>query len=230
MNNNSIVAIVPARGQSKGLKRKNICNLDGKPLIAYTIEAALLCPEISRCIVSTEDAEINKISIRLGAEVIERPLKLATDTAQNNLVIAHVLDELKKEKDYPDCFVLLQPTSPFRTAEHIQECIKLFHSTKSSCTISVSEIEHQPYKSLILKDGYLHPVFDEKLFKKRRQDMGKIYKPNGAIYLMCSNLFMEKKSFFVPPVTPFIMDQISSIDIDTDFDLKMAEFINSYKS
>ena len=220
-----VYAIIPARGKSKGLKNKNISNFAGKPLIAYSIEAALNCSEIKRCIVSTEDPVIKKISIDYGAEVIDRPLELATDTAQTNAVVQHVLEKLLQENNFPEYFVMLQPTSPLRRTEHIQSCINAFFNSNAVCAISVTETEHHPYKNFTMKNGFLQPLFDTESVEKRRQDLPTIFRPNGAIFLMSSNLFLSKNVFFVRPALPYLMDQEASIDIDNMFDLLLAEFI-----
>ncbi len=222
---NIVDAIIPARGGSKGLPRKNIRKIYGKPLIAYSIEATIECPGIRRCIVSTEDSEIKQVSLDYGAEVIDRPLELATDTAQTNAVVKHVLEKLLQENNFPEYFVMLQPTSPLRTAEHIQSCIDAFFNSNAACAISVTETKHHPHKNFIMQNGFLQPLFDAESVEKRRQDLPTIFRPNGAIFLMSSNLFLSKNVFFVQQALPYFMDWEASIDIDNEFDLLLAEFI-----
>jgi len=222
---NIVDAIIPARGSSKGLPRKNIRKIYGKPLIAYSIEAATECPGIRHCIVSTEDSEIKQVSLDYGVEVVDRPLELATDSAQTNVVVRHVLETLLQENNLPEYFALLQPTSPLRTAGHIQSCIDAFFNSNAACAMSVTETEHHPYKNFTMENAYLEPLFDAESVEKRRQDLPTIFRPNGAIFLMSSNLFLSKNVFFVQPALPYLMDQEASIDIDNMFDLLLAEFI-----
>ena len=135
----NIVAIIPARGGSKGVPRKNIKNLCGKPLIQYTIDEAKRSNKISRVIVSTEDEEIAEISRNLGAEVIMRPDELATDKAPTLPVIQHVIETLEKNQDFKvDAIMLLQPTTPFRKQEHIDQAIGLFLEKNPDSVVSVS--------------------------------------------------------------------------------------------
>jgi len=220
---NKVDAIIPARGGSKGLKHKNIKIMAGKKLIEYSIEAALKCPKISRVIVSTEDSEIKQVSLKSGAEVFDRPLELASDTAQTHGVARHVLDKLKQENDCPKYFVLLQPTSPLRTSKHLTACIEDFVKSNAACAISVTEVEDHPYKDFLIENDMLKPLFNAKSFESRRQDLPKVFRPNGAIFLISSALFLEKNVFFVPPAMPFIMSNEESIDIDTEFDFFVAE-------
>lgn len=221
----NIYAIILARGGSKGLPRKNLHPLADKPLIAHTIIAALDCPQISRCIVSTEDAEIKQVSIAWGAEVLDRPAELATDTAMSRDVVKSLLLVLREQNCLPDYFVLLQPTSPLRNAKHLSECIQLFFTAQSKCAISVTETEHHPYKSVYISEDGLKPLFEAEALEAPRQTLPKIYRPNGAIYLMPSKLFLENCTFFIPPVFPYIMVSQESIDIDTALDLTIAESI-----
>jgi len=218
-----IFAIIPARGGSKGIKHKNIKKLAGKKLIEYSIEAALKCPYISRVIVSTEDPQIKQVSLNCGAEIFDRPLELASDTAKTNVVVKHVLEKLKQEKDSPEYFVLLQPTSPMRTSDHLMSCIEDFFEVDSSCAISVTETEDHPYKNFIIENEMLEPLFDAKYLESPRQKLPKVFRPNGAIFLMSSELFLEKNTFYVQPAMPFYMSNETSIDIDTEFDFFLIE-------
>jgi CMP-N,N'-diacetyllegionaminic acid synthase len=226
-----IHAIITARGGSKGLPRKNILPLSGKPLIAYSILAARECKAISRCIVSTEDAEIKRISQEWRAEVVDRPEVLASDSALSQDVVSHVLHYLRDQNDYPECFVLLQPTSPLRTAQHLEICIQRFLQSKANSLVSVTEEEHNPYKDFFLDGEYLKPLFRVEYLDKPRQALPKVYRQNGAIYLVRSALFEKERSFAVAPVLPFVMDSMQSIDIDNKFDFSQAEaIVNSQAS
>lgn len=218
-----VVAIITARGGSKGLPRKNVLPLAGKPLIAHTILAAKDCSLISRCIVSTEDPEIKQVSLDYGAEVIDRPAELATDLALSADVVRHVLDALTGEGRLPDYFLLLQPTSPLRTGAHVTQCLQAFLASAAACTVSVTETEHHPYKGFTLDNHFLHPLFGAHYLDQPRQRLPAVYRQNGAIYAMKSRTFLERRSFFVEPALPYIMANRDSIDIDTGFDLQVAE-------
>jgi len=218
-----VYAIIPARGGSKGLKNKNIKELAGKSLIEYSIEAALKCSYISRVIVSTEDLKIKQISQNCGAEVFDRPFELASDTAKTSDVVLHVLEKFQQENDCPEYIALLQPTSPMRTSDHLLSCIEAFFESDSACAISVTESEDHPYKSFIIENEILEPLFDIKYLESPRQTLPKTFRPNGAIFLISSELFLEKKVFYVSPAMPFYMSNETSVDIDTEFDFFMVE-------
>lgn len=222
------VAIVTARGGSKGLPRKNLRDLAGKPLIAYSIEAALECPYISSCLVTTEDEKIKEVSLQWGAQIIDRPPELASDTALHQDVIKHALRDLDEKEGLPPYFVLLQPTSPLRTAQHLSQCLESFFLSNASCAVSISEVEHHPYKTLKWEEDELKPLFGLQDLDKPRQLLPKIAAPNGAIYVMPSQLFLDKSSFFVPPVFPYYMSRWDSVDIDDEFDLFICSQVLQY--
>lgn len=220
---NRILAIIPARGGSKGVHRKNIRKLLGKPLINYTIEAAAQCPLIDQCIVSTEDQEIKQISLEAGAEVIDRPIELATDTASSEDVVRHVLEDCLKKGELPEFFVLLQPTSPLRDEKVLADCIERSLEAKSRCTISVTEVEHHPYKAFYEENGILAPLKDRQSLSKPRQQLPRVVRQNGAIYFLESASFLEQNSFYIEPALPFYMDADASIDIDHERDFLLCE-------
>lgn len=223
---NRIIAIIPARGGSKGLPRKNIHLLGGKPLINHTIEASLSCPYISRSIVTTDCPEIKEVSLQCGAEVLERPKSLATDSARSQDVVKHVLDVLNERGELPDYFVLLQPTSPLRRGCHITECIREFIQSKALSALSVTDVDHHPYKMFFEGENQLlKPLYSEKYLHEPRQLLPKIYRQNGAIYIMSSSLFLVHKTFFLEPAMPYIMNAECSIDIDSELDMKVAELL-----
>lgn len=226
-----IVGIIPARGGSKGLPRKNILPLGGRPLISYTIEAALKS-KINRTIVSTEDKEIAEIARECGAEVpFLRPKKLATDTASSLSVILHALNYLeKKERYYSDVIVFLQPTSPFRTYKHINEALEMFFSSDVDSVISVCETEYHPYYMYWRKmNGKLEEFVKIKNKPLRRQDLPTIYRINDAIVITKREYFKKVRKnspcFNPKSVKGYIMDRISSVDINDKFDFLLAEFI-----
>ncbi len=219
------MVLITARGASKGLPRKNLRLLSGKPLIAYSIEAALGAEGVGRCIVSTEDPEIKEVSLTLGAEVIDRPDELATDRALSRDVIRHIIEQLAASGDMPYRFMLLQPTSPLRNSFHIDACLADFFAGSYRSAISVTEAEHHPYKEFRSEAGQLVPLFGIEYLDRPRQTLPEVFRQNGAIYLTETSCFLEQASFFIPPVMPFLMRADESIDIDTEQDLLVAEML-----
>jgi len=219
----NILAIIPARGGSKGIPRKNIKLLFGKPLISYSITEALKSIYINKVIVSTEDSEIAKISQKYGAEVLERPNELATDTADSDEVIFHVLQELKKKHFRTDLVVFLQPTSPLRRATDIDTAIKIFCDHDCDSVISVSEPPHSPFWCFTIENTFLKPIFDERFLHTRRQDLPVSYIPNGAIYISTPEKLTHNNGFYGKKIIPYIMSPETSIDIDNRNDFAIAE-------
>lgn len=227
IKNKKILAIIPARGGSKGLPRKNVKFLAGKPLIVWTIQAALGSKYLNRIIVSTEDKQIAEISKKFGVEILNRPKYLATDTAKTIDVVLHVLKVLEKKQYIPDILVLLQPTSPLRQTSDIDKALEIFLKNKNKCesVISVCKLEPFLYWSLKLVGNYLKPFFNKKLFLKRRQDLPKIFFPNGAIYITTPKIIKKYKSFYPPKIMPYFMPKEKSIDIDNLVEFKLVELI-----
>lgn len=220
-----VAAIITARGGSKGIPRKNVRLVCGKPLIAYSIEAALNCSIIDDCYVTTDDDEIKEVSRQWGAQVIDRPAELATDTALSSDVVVHVLDCLNEQNRFPEHFVLLQPTSPLRTAQHLEKCLSGYLHSGMKSAVSITEAEHHPWKMLISGVHGLQPLKDYQSLESPRQLLPKAYRINGAIYCMSSALFLEKRSFYIEPAYTYPMSQLESIDIDSEMDLIILEMI-----
>lgn len=227
-----IFAIIPARGGSKGLPRKNVLPLLGVPLIGYTIEAAKKSKYIRRTIVSTDDKEIAEVSLKYGAEVpFIRPKELAGDNTSTNDVIEHVLNVLEKEDGkLPDIICLLQCTSPLRTVSDIDNTIEKMLETNSDSAVAVCEVESNPYWTNIFKGEKLEYFLEEGKNITRRQDLPKIYEINGAVYVARVKSFLKYKTLETPNMTGYIMEKEKSIDIDTLIDFKMAEFILTNKN
>ena len=221
----NIISIIPARGGSKGIPRKNIKLLNGKPLISYSIDASNSCSLIDDTYVSTEDAEISEISKGNNAEVIERPDELAGDDSSSIDVILHVLDYLENRGELPDLFVLLQPTSPLRTSEDIEASINSFLESDCDSLVSVCELDHRSLLNFSLEKGFLVQNNNESLFNSRRQDIPTYYSLNGAIYITTPEFIRKNKSFYSDKTIPHVMSKEKSIDIDTSFDFKLAEFL-----
>ena len=221
-----VLAIVAARGGSKSLLRKNIRLLWGKPLIAYTIEAALSSKYIDKVIVSTEDDEIAKIARKNGAEVIERPAELAQDDTPSLLVFQHVIEYLEKARDSsPDIMVILQPTSPLRTAGDIDVAIGKFLKTGCDSVVSVCEVEHPPHWMYTLEGDRLKPVIGGGEKVTRRQDAPKLYRLNGAIYVTRRDVIIKQNRVLGGDMRAYVMPSSRSIDIDTELDFKFAELL-----
>ena len=212
-----ILGIIPARGGSKGIPRKNIKLLNGKPLIAYTIEAAL-ASNLDRVIVSTDCEEIAGISKEYGAEVIIRSFNLAEDTTPTLPVLQHVVSKLEVEFD---AVMTLQPTSPLRTSKHINEAIELFESDKEvDSLVSVVEVPHNymPEKLMSFDGKYLTGNREV----KRRQEISTMYARNGAaIYITKTEKLGEY--IFGGKILPYFMSKINSFDIDDIKDWEIVE-------
>ena len=223
MKNGTVFAFIPARGGSKGIIRKNVRDLAGKPLIAHTIDAAKACPLVDRCFVSTDDPEIKEVSLSFGAEVIDRPNHLAQDNSLTQGVIVHALETLRLQNEEPDHFTLLQPTCPLRTARQLEESIRLYLESDVASVVSINHQHHNPYKDFLIEDGLLKPLFGVPYLSKVRQELQEVYRQNGAIYVLSTKGFLDDGNFFISPALPYLMPQNDSIDIDTETDLKIAE-------
>lgn len=219
-----VLALIPARGGSKGVPRKNIKLLAGKPLIAYSIEAALQSSAVNTCLVSTEDAEIATVAKQHGAEVLLRPPELA----QDKTAMPDVIEQVLKERGAGfDLLVLLQPTCPQRTANDIDAALKAFDDPQVQSVISVVQVEDQhPARMYKIEGERLLPLHPE-LMGERRQDLPPVYHRNGAIYACRIAHFNATRSLWDERPFPFIMPRERSINIDDMFDFQMAEFIFS---
>lgn len=222
------LAIIPARGGSKQLPGKNILNLNGKPLIAYSIVAALEARQVDACYVTTDDAEIADTARQLGAGVVRRPYDLALDHALTADAVTHLIKTLRGRDtafEYTH-LVLLQPTSPLRNAGHVDEAISLYVSSRARCLMSMVEAEHHPYKAFRVEDcGRLVPLFGAAYLSRPRQKLPKILRQNGAIYIMPIKAFLESQTFYCEPMVPYIMPANQSVDIDRREDFLYAQMI-----
>lgn len=228
MSKAKTLAVITARGGSKGIPRKNLISINGKPLIAYSIEAGLKSKYITKTIVSSDDQEILDTSINLGAEIVKRPDELASDLAASEPAILHTIQELQKQGQEFDLVVLLQPTSPLRTAQDIDNAIELFlKNKKATALISVFEMKHTAYKAFKVEKGntYLESIFEDKTPFKRRQDLPDTYYPNGAIYIVYAKDFLKTNKLLTNKTIPYIMSQQKSTDVDTMEDVQEIERI-----
>jgi CMP-N,N'-diacetyllegionaminic acid synthase len=221
-----ILSIIPARGGSKGLPRKNIIDLAGKPLIAWTIEASISSKYITKTIVSSDDDEILEVSKKYGSEIVRRPDNLASDTATSESVVEHVIDYLKSIGEEFDLIILLQPTSPLRTFSDINRAFEIVFDSDATALISVTEIDNKFLKSFKENsNGFLKSVSNNEYPFMRRQDLPITYIGNGAIYIIMMDEFMKKLSFLTDRTAPYIMDVAKSLDIDTFSDVQKASDI-----
>ncbi len=223
-----VLAIIPARAGSKRLPKKNILNFSGQPLISWTIEAAIKSEVIDRIIVSTEDEKIADISIKYGAEIpFLRPKNLAGDRTSSIDVVLHTLNRLEENNEYYKYVILLQPTSPLRTSQHINEAFEFMNYKKAKSVTSVCLEEHHPFWSNTLpEDKSMESFIDTGLQNKRSQDLEKYYRLNGAIYICETKLLQTEKKFIASSdCYAFIMPQDESVDIDSIKDFKLAELL-----
>ena len=219
------IVVIPARGGSKGVPRKNIKLLNGKPLIHYTIEAALELFDSQFICVSTDDEEIINISEQIGIKIpFVRPTNLSTDSAGTYEVLLHAICHYEQNGYFPDTLILLQPTSPFRTGKQIQEALQLYNAALDMI-VSVKETKSNPYYVLFEEDsnGYLKKSKQSTFI--RRQDCPKVWELNGAIYIINIESLKKQTMIEFKKVAKYEMDEFSSHDIDTLFDWKLAEFL-----
>ncbi len=235
INGQYVLAVIPARGGSKGLPGKNIKPLCGKPLIAWTIEAARNCNDIDKIIVSTDYEGIAKIAMQYGAEVpFLRPQELAADNSSTIDAIYHAVDWLSEYQNYhPGYILLLQPTSPLRKSEDINEAMEILKDKGQKnrpvrAIVSVCETDHHPWWSNILpEDGCMDGFIRPEILNKRRQDFPAFYRLNGAIYIAEADYIRQHNGFIGPNTFAYRMSKKSSVDIDSDFDFKLAELFCS---
>jgi N-acylneuraminate cytidylyltransferase/CMP-N,N'-diacetyllegionaminic acid synthase len=224
-----MIAIIPARGGSKGLPGKNIKDLNGKPLIAYTIEAALNAKNIHQVIISTDDKEIAKIAVKHGAKCpFMRPDFLANDEAKGIDVMKFTISELeKKNKISINEFMVLQPTSPLRNSEDIDSAIHIFKNKNADSVISYCQ-EHHPisWHKYITEEGKFQNIFEDSL--NNRQKERPTFYPNGAIYIFRKDLIL-RDIYYSENSYAYIMPRNRSVDIDTLEDFEYAEFLLSKK-
>ncbi len=233
-----VLGVITARGGSKGIPRKNVKLLGGKPLIAYTIERAKESGVFDRIILSTDDQEIAEVGKQYGIEVpFMRPADLAEDTTPTLPVLVHALKWLKEnEGDEPEAVMLLQPTAPLRRPEHIREAHALFIASNADSVVSMVEVpgHFNPHWQFRIGKDDRAEIFTSEPFRDivtRRQELPKTYTRNGAIYLFKSMLlFNDPPSFYGDDVRAYIMDEASSVNIDSPEDFLAAEAALTHKS
>ena len=224
-----ILAVIPARGGSKGLPRKNVLPLSGKPLIGWTIEAVKESKNIDRIVVSTDDREIASACEKLGVRVpYFRPKKLAKDDTPAIDVVVHVLERLKTSENYmPDYVALFQPTSPLRTSLDIDRAVELlFSNSRADSVISLVDVSESPYwMRTVAKDGFIRHFMRHDYKDLRRQDLPPVYIVNGAIYISKTDVLLKNGSFSSNRTIGYLMPRSRSIDIDDMIDFRIAEML-----
>lgn len=224
-----MLAVIPARGGSKGVCGKNIKKLAGKPLVAYTIEAAINSSVFEKVIVSTDKKEIAEIAVSYGAEVpFLRPDDISGDLTSSDDVILHALSYYQQQGVEYEEVCKLQPTSPLRTSKHIQDAYQLLHERKADFLVSICACEHSPlWAGAIGDDLRLDNFISEQAKRACRQDLPTYYRLNGAIYMARTKCFYENRSFLGKNSVAYIMEQEDSVDIDSLLDFQIAEVLLS---
>lgn len=226
MNTKKILAVIPARAGSKGIKDKNIIQLNGRPLIAYSIEAALESKYIDKVVVSTDGENIAKVAKGYGAEVpFLRPEYLASDTAKTIDAVTHCIDELKNQGEEYDYIVLLQPTQPLRQPWHIDEAIELIIKKDEEALVSVSKVKDHPILIRTIDESGHAINLLEGSSTKRRQEFSDFYKVNGAIYINRINENLNNETSLNDNKLVYVMDEKYDVDIDEMLDLHIAKLI-----
>ncbi len=219
------MGLITAKGESISVPGKNLRLLGGRPLVEYTLKEAKRSRYLDRTIMSTDDQEIAAISKEFGIEVpFIRPASLCRPETPHHPVIVHALEEMSSRGYEPDAVVLLQPTSPFRTAEHIDGTIEVFMAEDCDSAISVRAVRDHPYWMFRVRHGRLVPYVKTTKQYNRRQDLPVIYRRNGAVYVMKPEI-LRSGSLLGHTVRPYIMDWLSSLEIDEEDDLDYAEVV-----
>lgn len=222
-----ILTIIPARGGSKGIPRKNLQPFAGKPLIVHTIEAIINCDQLTRIIVSTEDTEIAEVANRYGAEVVFRPLEIASDTATSESALLHTLEYLQQTENYqPDLVVFLQCTCPIRQPTDIDGAIKTLEQQQADSLLSVTASHRFLWRE---KEGQYYSINYDYRKRPRRQDCPPEYIENGSIYVFKPWVLQQLNNRLGGKIAIYKMDYWSSFDIDSWDDFKLCEWIYQQK-
>ena len=229
------LGLIPARGGSKGIKNKNFRLLDGKPLIAHTIEIALKS-KLDRVIVATDSRKIREIAIKYGAECpFVRPKKISRDRSHAFEIYKYTLDWLRKNENYiPDALCTMLCTAPFRKTKIINECVNKLKSKKYDWVFSVNEFEHHPYRAMVINNKYMKPLFDVKNKKLwgNRQELPLLYRFNGGVISCLSKNVIPNNEYNIDnlkfkktKIGYVIMEKKDAIDIDEPIDLEFANYM-----
>ena len=227
INDRTVLAVIPARGQSKGLPGKHLLDAGGKPIIAWSIEAAHGSRYIDRVILSSEDEDIIAVARQWGCEVpFVRPASLASDESKVEDAVFHALDALQETFEY---VVLLQPTSPLRATEDIDRCLEVCREQAVPACVSVSVPRKSPYwMHWVDERGAMRRVLPEGDVISRRQDLPTVYAVNGAVYVAETEWFRQHGTFLQPETHAYVMPVERAIDLDERFDLVMLRAVLDY--
>ena len=225
-----VLALIPARGGSKGIQLKNLRKLAGKPLLEYTIVTAQKSRLVNKVLVSTDNEKIAQLAKSKGAEVpFLRPKKYSQSNSSTIDVIKHALDFLNSKQDYvPDILTVLQPTSPLRTAQLLDKSIKLLINSKASCVLGVSKVKNNPYLCFIPGKYYLKPFKTNFHKYYQRQKLPTFYYPTGSIYTLWNETLEKYGNMYGPKIKPLVIPLEDSIDIDSFYDLFEADMRIQY--
>jgi len=225
------LAVIPARAGSKRLPGKNYRVINGKPLIAWTIESAMAANIDLDIVVTTDDINVKRVAEQYSKDVtlIDRPLALASDSASSMDVLFHAIEIAKEKNKRYDGVILLQPTSPLRTKEDIEGAFCLFEEKKATSVVSVTECEHSPlWSNTLNNDKSMSSFIRDDIIGTRSQDLPSYFRLNGAIYIAKMSTIETDKSFFnLPDSYAYVMESSHSVDIDEKLDFEFAEFLFS---
>lgn len=228
-----VLAVVPARGGSKRLPRKNVRDLDGKPLVAHAIDHGEDAVEVDKTVVSTDDDEVKTIAREYGSEfVIDRPDEFATDTATADEAVRHALETLAQAGRTFDIVCMLLPTTPFRSPKDIDGAVRKLQKSDGKSIVGVTDFDHPPFYAVEENDeGYLRPYFgDEYLWSvTRSQEMPSLQQPNGVIFASTTEALFEHDNFYSDRTLGYEIPPARSIDIDEAFDLTVARALMEYE-
>lgn len=220
------IGVIPARGGSKRLPGKNLLSLGGKPLLQWSIEAAVRSDSLDMVVVSSDDDKILAYAASQGVKTISRPAELATDQSSTVDAVLHALSEVEKWGVIPEQVMLLQPTSPLRLCSDISSCIGIMKDRISDSVVSVCAVDHSPLWCNTLPDNLsMSDFLSREVLGKRSQDLPNYYRLNGSIYLAKVSEFKDNKTFFLKNSYAYIMDVERSIDIDTKMDYEFACYL-----
>lgn len=224
MPKKKFLGVIPARAGSKRIIHKNTVDLCGKPLIAWTVDAALKSRHIDHIAVSTDDQKVIDICRAYPVQVIRRPEFLASDDSKTIDAILHTIENITDDYEY---VILLQPTSPLRTARHIDEAIELLNAKKADGVVSVTKAEHSPlWMNTLPEDKSMAGFLSDEIKNKRSQDLPVYYQLNGSIFIAKTSALIKEKSFFLKDnIYAYEMENQVSVDIDTKTDLKFTRVL-----
>ncbi|MBI2205304.1 MAG: acylneuraminate cytidylyltransferase family protein [Candidatus Rokubacteria bacterium] len=224
----NVLGVVVARGGSKGLARKNVLQLGGKPLVAHTVAAALGARRLGRTIVSSDDPEILAAARAAGGVApFVRPRELAGDRSSTVDVGLHALDWLEKHERYAgDVLVLLPATAPLRTAQHIDDAVaRLLDDDTIDAVVAVTEAEYPPWWMFVIDGDRLRWLFAEGARADHRQELPRAFRPNGSIYAIRVSVLRRDRTYYPPSTAPYLMPRDSSVNVDSADDLRLAEWL-----